>query len=193
MWLPPAYEALIKLSSNKSWHKLIHEWICIEKNLGYPGGVCTKFFTCNITDSTCFSLDQIGFHLLDVQLPLECGSRQAVISTSSLILRTIWIPMSKSGRNGIVVCSQGGGLIFLRTLRLMQIGRCLQRGGNNGLYVPVLSIGWWIFALREGDLSAECVAALEDVRWVFDQIGKYLASKKRLADENLDGETHMKK
>lgn len=69
----------------------------------------------------------------------------------------------------------------------------LAKGGNNGLYVPVLSIGWWIFALHKGDLSAECVAALEDVRWVFDQIGKYLTSKKRLADEDLDGETHPKK
>ena len=39
----------------------------------------------------------------------------------------------------------------------------LAKGGNNRLYVLVLSIGWWIFALREGDLSAECVVALEDV------------------------------
>ena len=126
--LPLAYKALIKLSSNESWHKLIHEWIRIEKSLGYPGGVHTKFFTCNITDSMCFSLDQIGFHLLDVRPPLECGSRRAVILTSNLILRTIWIPTSKSGRNGIVVCSHGGGLTFLGTLRLMRIGRRLQRG-----------------------------------------------------------------
>ena len=70
----------------------------------------------------------------------------------------------------------------------------LAKGGNNGLYVLLLSIGWWIFALRDGDLSDELLAAIDDIKWVFGQVRNYLATKKRPAENDLDsGETNVKR
>lgn len=65
----------------------------------------------------------------------------------------------------------------------------LAKGGNNGLYVLVISLGWWAFALRDNTAVAaneEFLTAVNDVMWIFDQLLATPQMKKRTADYDTD-------
>lgn len=78
----------------------------------------------------------------------------------------------------------------------------LLRGGNNGLYLIIVSLGWWLLAAskaseeRPGEWE-EVVNVIADVDWVFERLlmqarsssQLHSSSPKRAADVELDKAT----
>ena len=46
----------------------------------------------------------------------------------------------------------------------------LAKGGPNRLYVIIFSLGWWLFALHNMGPSADCLKAIEEVKWSLEQV-----------------------
>jgi hypothetical protein len=66
----------------------------------------------------------------------------------------------------------------------------LRKGGNNGFFMIVLTLSWWLRAIdgvveAEGEISK----AFSDVNWVLD----HLLSLKRARDEIMDDESVKKR
>ena len=68
----------------------------------------------------------------------------------------------------------------------------LAKGGPNGLYVVILSLGWWLFALHSTGPSADYLKAIEEVQWSLEQVRNSLG-KKRLVENDLVGGGASKK
>lgn len=63
----------------------------------------------------------------------------------------------------------------------------LAKGGPNGLYVVVLSIGWWLFALRNTGPSADCLKAIEEVQRSLEQVRSSFGKKRRVDNDLVGG------
>jgi hypothetical protein len=60
----------------------------------------------------------------------------------------------------------------------------IRKGGINGFYNVVASLGWWLQATKTDQEVAEFNAMLKDVLWVSEQMIQYSPSMKRPFDND---------
>jgi hypothetical protein len=61
----------------------------------------------------------------------------------------------------------------------------IRKGGQNGIFVVILTLGWWLVGARNNDGRgiAKCEEALDDLVWVLDNINSHADSLKRTHGE----------
>ena len=68
------------------------------------------------------------------------------------------------------------------------------RGGNNGFFLVILTLAWWLYAVaQEGSDMEDLEHAVKDVSWVLQQVTAYLRAKSTPGGSDCDDERPNKR
>ncbi|KAL1940993.1 hypothetical protein VTO73DRAFT_7629 [Trametes versicolor] len=158
-WITEAKRYLESMSANDLWVSAVREWLCLESAMGYPDAQDSRLLAKNRPVQVRQWLQNQKHKRYD-SIPTISH-----VAKYGATWKLWWATLQPSAR------SKNSDGKFSRKRLNQGVWASLMQGGSNGVFLVLVSLGWWIRAA--GDDTADMQDALEmadDVVWVFSQI-----------------------
>ena len=195
-WLKGALSELRAIDGPPDWSQLVEGLRRFEERLGFPSGKVRFFLVVPMLaqfyfQGKAYSISAKGRPSEISHWTKNARSPSAVpkikdVGNWASSWRAWWILLQPESRKGE------------KLLRVVESGEPwaeIKKGGINGFYTIVVSLGWWLQALEKKGERTEFAKMLNDVLWVCDCIsGDDKGVAKHARDESgKNGEEHVSK
>ncbi|KAI0666067.1 hypothetical protein C8Q78DRAFT_983821 [Trametes maxima] len=159
-WISEATAYLLTISNDTRWVQAVGDWAHLERAMGYPEG-------------------QGPDHRLPAKhRPIQVGQwlktrKYAAIPAIPSVTRyganwrLWWAALQPPGRSKGVETTLS---CLPRKLLDNDAWTLLRRGGTNGLFIALISLGWWIQAADNGYDLTTAYELVDDFVWVISQV-----------------------
>ena len=181
-WMSPAIAKLETYSNHPEWKKLLESWLEFEDKLGYPYGQVSIAIFCNVAAHSHFNNAKAKTVIIDktnrpeeINIWLKYGRKlngmpdlSPSVSEFSAAWKKWWSHLQPEWR--------GTGPEFSTDIRGFGTWHELQKGGQNGFYLVLLSYCWWGAAASDEHGNgieptySEWLDAFLDIAWVLDKM-----------------------
>ncbi|KAI0671899.1 hypothetical protein C8Q78DRAFT_991412 [Trametes maxima] len=178
-WISESTASLLAISNDPRWVRAVGDWVRLEKAMGYPEG------------------QGPDYRLRAKHRPIQVGqwlkTRKYTITPAipsvtqyGVNWRLWWAALQPSDRSKGI----DDNLSCLpRKVLNNDAWAVLKRGGPNGLFIALISLGWWIGAADNGYDLTMAYKMVDDFVWVLSQIALTLKNSNNGDDDKNDDES----
>jgi hypothetical protein len=197
-WMTLAFKDLKKPDGPQEWGDVLEKWVALEMVLKFPmGRVCSVllllYLPTNIIKSQGPMYTITRKNRLDiVDAWIKSGHETAPaiqnLENFSSSWKAWWGSLQPPERK-----EQDAGVLTKVTLGVDSWVE-LRKGGMNGFFCIIMSLSWWLAAVKMEIQLDDLVEALKDVSWVLEQMVESSSSnEKRSRDHNEKTTQNTKK
>ena len=173
LWLLSSSEELRAIKGPTGWVDLVNGLCILDAALGYPSGkVCAQFpHIDNICNTSLCQGKSNTISAKDRPLAISNWTKHARSSSAIPVIADIseWAKLWRTWWIGLQPESREGEKL-LRVVGADEPWVETKKGGINGFYNVVVSLGWWLEAVSTDSERDEFATVLADVLWVMNHM-----------------------